>query len=385
MENNITCFSCDFTLDKQYKFCPSCGTNVKCKNCDTLLVKGAKFCFNCGTSIYEENKIIVNENINTIKFKETKEEREYEVRFTNETASQVTSVVAGMIPNNSKIFKSNITDSNLVEYEFVDEVKDDSNESENVISFNSDESGEINNPLPVDVSEKGFSFPHINDLAIKYTNFSEREWILIYAFYESGFGKNQFTRDGVYQSYKDARYTVIRRKNFAGNWTKLFKENFSTVKDNNLILTSIGIENAKKLLTNHSEKLSKPTNKVKSNVQNKTSKSVAQQSIKLEEFDMYVKDGLESLINKVNPNSTKEYILCIGYYINHILKKEYFSDGNIDFAFKSLKLPKRPTGLRQVIKNIKYRDFWVEIVESQYWKLSRKGELEFEKMLGNAN
>ena len=103
MENNTICFSCDFILDKVYKFCPSCGTNIKCKNCDTLLVKGAKFCFNCGTSIHDENQIAVNENINTIKFKETKDEREYEVRFTNETASQVTSVVAGMIPNTSNI------------------------------------------------------------------------------------------------------------------------------------------------------------------------------------------------------------------------------------------------------------------------------------------
>jgi RNA polymerase subunit RPABC4/transcription elongation factor Spt4 len=383
MENNTICFSCDFILDKVYKFCPSCGTNIKCKNCDTLLVKGAKFCFNCGTSIHDENQIAVNENINTIKFKETKDEREYEVRFTNETASQVTSVVAGMIPNTSNIFKLNSTDNSLVEYRVVDEVKNNSNESLNFTPSDFSENIVIDNPEESSYSDS--AFPHINDLAVKYTHFSERDWILVYAFYLSDFGEKQFTRKDVYQKYIDTRFTLARRKNFSGTWNKLFKENFSTVKDISLILTPMGLENAKKILSGQYTKKVIKGNNTKDSSPNKPSKPAIQQNIKLEEFDIYAKEGLEKLINDTNTKSTKGYILCIGYYITHILEKEYFSDGNIDFAFKNLKLPKRPNGLRQVITNIKVRDFWFEIVDSKYWKVSRKGELEIEKMLNNAN
>ena len=96
-------------------------------------------------------------------------------------------------------------------------------------------------------------------------------------------------------------------------------------------------------------------------------------------------EGLEKLIIEINPKSTKEYILSIGYYINFILENEYFTDGNIDYKYKNLKLPNRPNTLRQIIVNIKNREFWIEKVDKKYWKLTRKGELEIEKIRKDAN
>ena len=94
---------------------------------------------------------------------------------------------------------------------------------------------------------------------------------------------------------------------------------------------------------------------------------------------------MEKLIIEINPKSTKEYILSIGYYINFILENEYFTDGNIDYAYKNLELPNRPNTLRQIIVNIKNREFWIEKVDKKYWKLTRKGELEIEKIRKDAN
>jgi len=382
MENTTTCFSCDFILDKVYKFCPSCGTNIKCKNCDTLLTKGAKFCFNCGNSIHGENQITTNENINTIKFKETKDEREYEVRFTNETASQVTSVVAGMIPSSQNIFTKDAISNNLISYEKINDLSPDLNKNvyETSIIDNKSEEQIINN-LSIDEMKTDL-YPHIDDLPLKYEGFTEKDWILIYAFYLSKFGEISFTRKQVLEKYKEVRKTENRMKKFSENWNITFKENFKTLKDDQLFFLSKGIQNVKFIMTQ--DKNVSLNNKVNSNkikkVQNKiTSNKTTNTNVKIEEFDIYKEIGLEKIIEKTNAKSTKEYILSIGYYINFILKNEYFTDGNIDYAFKNLKLPNRPNTLRQIITNIKNNDFWIDKVDKKHWKLTRKGELEFEK------
>lgn len=381
MSDKIPCFNCDIEINIDFRFCPNCGSKVKCKKCNTSLVKSAKFCFECGDSVDGENKKIDVENVNTIEFKETKEERSYKVSFTNETASQVTNVVAGMIPNGSNIFKKTLT-TDLVEFS---EIKD----------FEKSIQGENPEPIPVEIvddkSESGkeekkndtdeLNYHHIDDLPRKYENFSEKDWILVYAFYLSDFSKSYFTKENVHGKYKDARYTEARRKNFSKNWNDIFKGNFVTIKGNNLALNTTGINNAKNLLLGIQEL--KKNNK--SSTQNKSVKSTTQISIKLEEFDIYHGKGLEKMINDSNLKSVKDYILCIGYYITFILKKEYFSDGNIDYAFKNLKLPKRPADINKSIHNIKTRNFLFENAGVKKWKLSRKGEIEFEKMLNNGN
>lgn len=51
--NNVACPSCNATLVKGTKFCPSCGTQLpeakKCTGCGAELATGAVFCPNCGT------------------------------------------------------------------------------------------------------------------------------------------------------------------------------------------------------------------------------------------------------------------------------------------------------------------------------------------------
>ena len=95
--------------------------------------------------------------------------------------------------------------------------------------------------------------------------------------------------------------------------------------------------------------------------------------------DMTLEFFLKSLNN---PTSTNERILAIAYYITHICNEESCSDGNIDYAYKILRLDNRPSLLRQTIANVKNRDFWLEKA-SMNWKVSREGEIFLENKISN--
>ncbi len=72
-------------------------------------------------------------------------------------------------------------------------------------------------------------------------------------------------------------------------------------------------------------------------------------------------------------------ILTIAYFVNKILKTDFFTDGNVDYAYKLLKLDKRPNLLRQIITNIRTKELWFDKSEDgKDWKLNRSGEIYIE-------
>ena len=118
----------------------------------------------------------------------------------------------------------------------------------------------------------------------------------------------------------------------------------------------------------------------------KPSKKASAKKISSEKFDIYG-DGaetpsLESFYNSIEiGNSNAEKIVVIAYYIVEILGEELFTDGQIEFAFKMLKID-RPTHLRQIITNAKNEKDWFEKVDdSSDWKLTRGGEIFVSKLL----
>lgn len=290
-----------------------------------------------------------------------------------------------MIPNGSNIFKEAAINKDLLGYNNINDIQqqnlnEESQKNKIYEASIVEDSDEISSNKVDKEIESNDTYPHINDLARKYDYFSEKDWIFIYAFYLSDFGNKQFTREDIFNKYKAERKTTARIKNFAKNWNDLFKENFSTIKENDLILTKQGLVNAHELMNSQARNV-RAKKSTKSNIANpnKPTKSSKQSNVKIEEFDLYEKGGLQSFIEKFNATSTKEYILCIGYFITKILEKESFSDGNVDYAFKVLKLPNRPNSLRQIIINIKNNEVWIENAEEKNWKITRTGEIEYEK------
>lgn len=74
--------------------------------------------------------------------------------------------------------------------------------------------------------------------------------------------------------------------------------------------------------------------------------------IVIEEFDIKgdAEKGIESLKEfSKEKNLGKNNPAVIGCYITKRLNKDGFSEGNVEFAVKALKLGKRPTNLHQAI------------------------------------
>ena len=84
-------------------------------------------------------------------------------------------------------------------------------------------------------------------------------------------------------------------------------------------------------------------------------------------------------IEKGSPSQHARRIAIIGYFITDILGKDFFTDGNIEFAYKVLKL-NRPKFVRQACTDAKNQQQYLEVVERgegeiSAWSLSRLGQI----------
>ena len=109
------------------------------------------------------------------------------------------------------------------------------------------------------------------------------------------------------------------------------------------------------------------------------------EDIKPEEFDLNAKGknpSLKDFLEEKKPKSAADYIAVIAYYITNLKKiKDSFTDGNIEYAYRVLKLKKRPKYLRQIIVNKRNEDFWFDLLESGEWKVKRNCEIYIEQHL----
>jgi len=117
-------------------------------------------------------------------------------------------------------------------------------------------------------------------------------------------------------------------------------------------------------------------------------KKVGPKKIEVEEFEIKgnskakipsLKDFLEE---KKAIESSPKTILAVGYYVTQMLKKEEFSEGNIEFAYRALGLTGRPAHLHQTIINKKNKAVWFETgSDSTHWKVGRVGQLYVEEKM----
>lgn len=111
-----------------------------------------------------------------------------------------------------------------------------------------------------------------------------------------------------------------------------------------------------------------------------SAKKTASKKLTAEKFDIYGNGSdvpkLEKFFEEKNPGNTNaEKIAVIAYYITELMGMDSFSDGQIEFAFKMLKIT-RPAHLRQIIINAKNSSDWFDKFEdSLNWELTRGGEL----------
>lgn len=111
----------------------------------------------------------------------------------------------------------------------------------------------------------------------------------------------------------------------------------------------------------------------------KAKKSTAKKVV-AERFDIHGGEEIPPLsefIDQKRPGTANGPIIAvIGYYITELLGEEYFSEGQVEYAYKMLKI-KRPNNLHQIMLNEKNRkDFFEPNPDDQsHWALTRAGEI----------
>ncbi|WP_153797003.1 hypothetical protein [Foetidibacter luteolus] len=171
---------------------------------------------------------------------------------------------------------------------------------------------------------------------------------------------------------KESTVELVGSEEFVSKYLDIFKDKLDSKKGP-----------AKKEMVNDDEdgetEAKQDEGKGKEKKEKKASKPTKAKNIAIEKFDIHKdKDNpsLEDFLKEKNPGKTTANVIAvIGYYVTVLKGAEYFSEGNIDYAYRTLSIPKRPNHLRQIIINAKNDKDFFEPGEEGKWKLARTGEI----------
>lgn len=388
--NAIICNSCQTPSIVGAKFCLECGNMLNCKKCHTPLVKGSKFCIECGEGV---KKSAVNSNQpNTLSYHKKGDEVRCDVSVSDEVGKEGFKTLIQSLAQGGNPQHYVLTSSDKISEDIAYKLNEESTSDQNNIALAIKE--ETNQPTFIQPDDKSQNnYPHIDDL-LRRKKFTEMEWILVFAFYESGNGINSFTREQIRGAYLNKRRNESRVKNFTGNWNGLRKIFFDTVSEDvftieyeKLNLVSDLIEGKAQNITSgaYENRNANKENKVKKEKADTVSKSNPAKSTKQiisEEFDIIKNDArpsLQDLYAQYKPQNNKLIFGMIAFYICIYNKTNSFTAGNVDYAYRILKIP-RKNNLIQLINNVKNESQWFEGIGAGIWKLNRFGEVELEKL-----
>jgi RNA polymerase subunit RPABC4/transcription elongation factor Spt4 len=367
---SLHCHNCDKPITETDNFCPKCGAGLKCKECKKLIKTGDQFCSNCGEPV-SSNKSTENAPLNTIKYKKSETEVSCEISFTDDVGKEsMNDLLAAIVGNRNNISGEGYHNNDVAR--LVDKSA--------TFEINEHAKAQVNDHLQnIGIDE----FPHLNDIE-HWLECSENVWIGIHAFYLSEHGAKNFNKETVRTAYMVRRKTESRVNNFAAEWRKAHQKFFKTINDNELGFQLSGLEDIKNVIAGN--KIQAKAKGKKSNAAANTKKTLGK-SVPIEEFDLGKDDiakrpSLEDFLATKKPgDNTYDRIVVIAYYITRLVKADYFTEGQIEFAYKALQLSDRPGHLRQTINNIKNSKVWFKDFSQGQWSLERIGEIYVEQKL----
>lgn len=392
-----TCYACQSGVTDKDNFCASCGEKLKCPKCSHRFVEKVKFCSSCGTSVANTNAAIAAPN--SIRYRETVDERVFDASFSNEIGDKVARTFDDVIKS-----RNGLPQGGLNTREQLPSATNDSAAH----SMN----GHSSAPPPI-VAATG------NSLSVLRTIFSRNErGVIIQEPRLKATGKLDYAariaylfvlyceldqqqpaqRSELMSLLKEATVYDSNYRKFIGRKKSDFDLKRSTMAFKNpgrekaigmlQELNESGREDA--WLPGHGKSSSKkkrtPDDPLEAEEVGKKAKSKPKSGaprIEPQPFKVDASPKLAALIEEKKPKNTGEKILVIAYYICNVLKANVFTDGNIDFAYRAVGLTNRPNHLHQMIQNQKTNHEWFEHAggSGDRWKLSRIGEIHVEEKM----
>ncbi len=93
-------------------------------------------------------------------------------------------------------------------------------------------------------------YENLSNVVKKALPRSETEWVLVFAFYASGFGDGKFSRDGIMAKYQESRRISKSTKgNLTNNLHSLLRnDNIKAISNTDYVMTTKGSRKAKMIL-----------------------------------------------------------------------------------------------------------------------------------------
>lgn len=223
--------------------------------------------------------------------------------------------------------------------------------------------------------------PSLKAILMKQLPGSEREWILVYAYYGSDFGNKPFTGKTILEGYESTkRKTTSRHSNMSQNIKALFSKGyFSALNDEEFILTEDGKKQANEIISRTSSKpiaQKKSSSSERSIKQNKksTNNTSSNKFAVLKDLNLRPADKthLVKYIEGYDIKSNGDRIIVIINYLKEILKIEKVTINHLYTAFFELKC-KIPNSFYQVVINTKGRSYLIDFETVDDISLSTQG------------
>jgi len=384
MEENLLleCPSCQKPLpQKLIYFCGNCLSQIRCKSCDTILEKDYAGCTNCGTPKENRNTILSDgeKGVNTFRFHETKTERMIEASFSDNVGKEVTDILRDAANvsrlkaiNNPPNYLNSLIDEKSESFSSI-EIVDEPNSHIN-------SQGEDEKQTNLAVEDE---FPAMRYIVMNNLPSSEAEWIIVYAFYCSKFGKEVFTRKDILKMYGESgRRTDIRVSNLSSSITSAVRSKyFIPINNQDFSIVEKGIEKAKEIIarTSGSAKVRVPSKSRKDNASDeiketgKKKATIGHKPKVLANIDFYPtgKKSLVDFISEYNPKNDNERNLLFIYYMSKILGIEEIGLDHLFTCYDAIN-QKLPENMIASLNNTKVRKKWLGSDKSNI-ELTTKG------------
>ena len=219
--------------------------------------------------------------------------------------------------------------------------------------------------------------PKLKEVILNDLPSSELEWVLVYAYYVSDFGKNTFTIEDIKSKYEDSgRKNENRFKGLSRNIRRLVNKGYFKVhNDTEFLLKLAGVTSAKAILSgkpksNYTPKKLSPKSKKNS------SKKTTSESYNIDrDLNLRGNSSVPSFKNfyeEKKPNSTAEFNAVAVYYLQIMLKFEKITLEQVYTCYKEVK--KKPADhFKQSFRDTKTKQGYIEYDKDWHLLIPHRG------------